>query len=161
MRAVSDGDVSAVGIQSGAIEMVEDFTCLGSNLSVDCETTCDIKCWIAKASRAFGSLWIRIFSNCHLSISAKRAVYNAVVISYGAETRTLKAPSVHLLTAYHNRCVRTILGVSRYVQWNEHITTLQLSTQFGMLHSIAYFILEWRLWWQGYLGRMNAGCTPK
>ena len=84
-------------VGSEAIEMVEGFTYLGSNLSVDCEITCGVKCWVAKASKAFGSLWIRIFSNCHLSISAKRAVYNALVISillYGAETWTLKAPNV-------------------------------------------------------------------
>jgi len=39
MGAVSDGDVSAVEVVSGTIEMVESFRYLGSNLSIDCEIT--------------------------------------------------------------------------------------------------------------------------
>ena len=34
---------------------------LGSNLSVDCEATCEVKCKIAKASKGFSSLRIPIF----------------------------------------------------------------------------------------------------
>jgi len=113
----------------------DNFTYLGSNLSSDGEATCEVKCWIAKASKAFGALQIPVFSNYHLSIHTKRIVYNAVVISillYNAETWTVKTPDVRLLTAFHNRCVRTILGVTRLSQWNERITTTQLGAQFGM-----------------------------
>jgi len=112
MGAVSEDDVFPVEVGSGLIELVDNFTYLGSNLSSDGEATCEVKCQIAKASKAFGTLRIPLFSNCHLSIHTKRIVYNAVVISillYGAETWTVKAPDVHLLTALHNRCVCTIL----------------------------------------------------
>jgi len=54
---VSDGDVSPVEVGSGMVEMVKGFTYLGSNLSSDCEATCEVKC---KASKTFGVL---IFSN--------------------------------------------------------------------------------------------------
>jgi len=92
MGAVSDGDVSAVEVGSKTIEMVEGFTYLGSNLLIDCETTCEVKHRIVKASKAFGSLRIPMFY--YLSINTKRAVYNAVVISillYGIEIWILKA----------------------------------------------------------------------
>ena len=47
-------------------------------------------------------------------------VYQATVLAvllYGAETWTLKAAHVRRLTTFHNHCVRTILGVTRYEQW--------------------------------------------
>ena len=75
----------------------------------------DVKSRIAKASKAFGCLRIPIFNNPILSIPIKRAVYRATVVSvlmYGAETWTLRAENVRHLTAFHNRCVRTILGVT-------------------------------------------------
>jgi len=39
LGAVSEGDVSPVEVGSGVVEMVKDFTYLGSNLSSDCEAT--------------------------------------------------------------------------------------------------------------------------
>ena len=41
------------------------------------------------------------------------------ILLYGAETWTLKALDVRRLTVFHNHCVRTILGVSRFGQWKE------------------------------------------
>ena len=123
------------------------FMYLSSNLSSDCEATSEVKCTLARASKAFGALRVPIF-NSHLSINTKRSVYTAVIISillYGAETWTLKAPAVRMLTSFHNRCVRTILGVTRYSQWKEHITTAQFSARFGMPHSIADYLLDRKL----------------
>ena len=51
-----------------------------------------------------------------------------------------------------------ILGVTRFSQWNERITTKQLSAQFGM---IADCLLERRLRWLGHLSRMDESRTPK
>ena len=56
---LSEGDVSSVEM---VIEIVKDFTYLGSNLSADGETTREVNCWIARASKAFGSLRMSIFS---------------------------------------------------------------------------------------------------
>ena len=126
--AVGEGDNSPVVVESGEMEMVRDFTYLGSKLSSDGEITAEVSCKIAKASKAFGCLRVPIFLNRTLSINTKRAVYKAVVIYtllYGAETWTLKAPDVKRLTTFHNRCVRTILGVSKFQPWQSHITTQQ------------------------------------
>ena len=65
------------------------------------------------------------------------------------------------LTTFHNRCVRTILGVSKFQQWQNHITTQQLSGQFGLYWSIADFVLKQRLQWLGHLGRMSCDRLPK
>ena len=82
-----------------------------SSISRDGNVMEDVKCRIAKA---FGCLRGPIFNNYILSIPTKRPVYKGIVLSvlmYGAETWTLKA---ELLITLHNRCVRTILGVTRY-----------------------------------------------
>ena len=36
----------------------------------------------------------------------------------------------------HRHCVRCILGISRTVQWKEHLTTVELAGHFGMVESI-------------------------
>ena len=119
MAMGSDEDVAPVQVKGGEIEMVEHFSYLGSVLSCDGEVMKDVKSRIAKVSKAFGCLRIPIFNNPILSIPTKRAVYRATVVSvlmYGAETWTLRAEHVRHLTAFHNRCVWTILGVTRFQQ---------------------------------------------
>ena len=71
-----------------------------------------------------------VFKNKHLSLATKRAVYRAVVLAvllYGAETWTMKAVHTSRLNSFHNRCIRTILGVTKYQQWNERLTSQSLS----------------------------------
>ena len=58
--------------------MVQHFSYLGSVVSRDGDVTEDVKCRIAKASRAFGCLRNPIFNNPILSIPMKRAVYKAI-----------------------------------------------------------------------------------
>ena len=132
---LTDEDVAPIKVESGEIEMVEQFTYLGSVISKDGDVMEDVKCRIAKASKAFGCLRGSIFNNPHLSIPTKRAVYRATVLSvlmYGAETWTLKAENVRRLTTFHNRCVRTILGVTRYQQWEQRLTSKALVNRFGV-----------------------------
>ena len=114
---LSEDDVSPVSVDGGQIEMVHKFTYLGSKLSYDGEITPEVSCRIARASKAFGCLREPVFLNHTLSTDTKRVVYKAVVVSillYGAETWTLKAPDVRRLNSFHNRCVRNILGMTRW-----------------------------------------------
>ena len=102
-------------VEDGAIEMVSEFTYLGSVVTSDGELNKEVRCRIAKAARVFGCLKEPIFQSKHLSVETKRAVYRAVVLAtllYGADTWTIKAAHVRCMTAFHNRCLRTILGVS-------------------------------------------------
>ena len=80
---------------------------------------------------------------------------------YGAETWTLKAEHVRRLTTFHNRCVRTILGVTRYQQWEQRLTSKALANRFGMVWSIPDIIMDGRLQWLGHLGRMEDERLPK
>ena len=112
----------------------------------------------------FGALRGSIFNNPILSIPTKRAVYRATVLAvlmYGAEAWTLKAKHVRRLSTFHNRCVRTILGVTRYEQWEQRLTSKTLANRFGMDWSIPDIIMNRRLQWLGHLGRKDNESLPK
>ena len=118
---ISSVDVFPLSVEDSLdeIEMVSEFTYLGSCLCDDGEVTTEVACRIARASKAFVSLCEAIFMNRTFSVSTKRNVYKAVVLPillYGAKTWTIKAPDLHCLITFHNCCVRNILGVSRYQQ---------------------------------------------
>ena len=98
---VSSIDTLPVQLDEGKLEMVQDFTYLSSNIIRDGEVKAEIKLHISKAARVL------------------QKVYRAEVLSvllYGAETWTIKAEEMRLLTSFHNRCVRTIMRVTRYQQ---------------------------------------------
>ena len=97
-------------------------------------------------------------------MAIKREVYRAVVLStllYGAETWTVKAESVRRLRGFHNRCIRSMLGVSKLQQWRERITSKELAERFGMTESMAEILRRHRLKWLGHVARMNDNRMPK
>ena len=152
-----------VETENGPIQIVDNVPYLGSTISSDGEITSEVSSRIAKASRAFGCLRKPIFQNSNLSTATKRAVYRAVVMSvllYGAETWTIKANHVKRLRSFHNRCIRTILGVTRFQQWKDRITSQQLASTFGMEEPIEDILMQHRLRWLGHLGRMAPDRIP-
>ena len=123
---------------------MQDFTYLGSNITSDGEVKDEAKSRIGKAARAFGCLQQSIFKNCHLSVETKKKVYGAAVLSvllYGAETWTAKAESIRRLSGFHNRCIRTIMVVSKYQQWREHIIKKASCCFIGMEDGMADIII--------------------
>ena len=118
-EGLNESDVRPVQVEGGSVDVVQDFTYLGANISRDGEITSEVTRRIARAARAFGCLRVPVFKNKDLSLATKRAVYRAVVLAvllYGAETWTMKAVHTRRLNSFHNRCIRTILGVTRYQQ---------------------------------------------
>ena len=157
-------DTMPVQLEEGQIEVVQEFPYLGSTITRDGEIKGEVMCRISKAARSFGCLQKSIFQNRHLSVETKRKVYRAVVLSvllYGAETWTIKAESVRRLSSFHNRCIRTILGVSRYQQWKEHISSKRLAEAFGMEELMLHLLMRQRLRWLSHLDRMEPSRMPK
>ena len=160
-----DSEATApVELENGTIEMVDDFTYLGSIITKDGQLGHEGDSRVAKAAKAFGSMRNSIFRNTSLSISAKRKVYQAAILPvmlYGAETWPVKVVHQRRLAGFHNHCVRTILGIDRYDQWQEHITTEKMNEDFGMPGSIKEVVRQHRLRWLGHVARMDANRLPK
>ena len=53
---------------------------------------------------------------------------------YGAEMRTVKVDSLSRRRGVHNRCIRSMLGLSRLQQWQERITSKELAETISMTH---------------------------
>ena len=110
-EGLNESDVRPVQVEGGSVDVVQDFTYLGANISRDGEITSEVTRRIARAARAFGCLRVPVFKNKDLSLATKRAVYRAVVLAvllYGAETWTMKAVHTRRLNSFHNCCIRTI-----------------------------------------------------
>ena len=134
-RHLQSSDKLPMQLDGGTIELLEDFTYLGSKITEDGEVRKEVETRIGKASRTFGCLQKSIFQNHRLAVRTKREVYRATVLSvllYGMETLIIKSESERRLSGFHNRCIRSIMGVSKHQQWREHITSRQLAKAFGM-----------------------------
>ena len=86
---LSGEDVAPVQVEGGEIEMVEQFSDLGSVLSCDGEVMKDVKSRIAKASKAFGCLRIPIFNNPILSTNKESSVQGYSGVSTDVWSRDL------------------------------------------------------------------------
>ena len=84
-----------------------DFTYLGSNILRVGEIQAEVKLYISKAARAFNFLCTSTFQNPYLSVTTKRKIYRAVL---SAETWTIEVENMRMLTSFHNRCVKAIMG---------------------------------------------------
>ena len=147
-----------------AIDSMESFTYLGSDIHRDGLSSHDVQARIGKASKAFGSLKQAVFENRSLSLQCRRRVYVAVVLSTllsGAETWTTKAPELRRLNLFHHQCVRSINGVSRRQQWETHATSSALAKTFGVPEDIGHIVRERRLRCLGHVARMEDHRLPK
>ena len=97
-------------------------------------------------------------------MKTKRMVYQSVVLGvllYGAETLVPTQDLVGKLDQFHWRCGRCILGISRTVQWKEHLTTAEVADRFGMVKSIGNLLTQYRLRWMGHVFQMPDTRHPK
>ena len=124
----------------------------------------DIDRRIAQASKAFGALRKAMFLHRNLSLSTKRRIYTACVLSvllYGAECWTLLAKHYRKLNTFHHRCIRIILGITNRQQWFQHITMAEVRRRWGDTMTMnSRVALKW-LEWLGYLSRMPDNRLPK
>ena len=116
-EGLNESEVRPVQVEGGSMDVVQDFTYLGANISRDGEITSEVTGTIAREAKAFRCLRVQVFKNKYLSLATKRAVYRAVflaVLLYGAETWTMKAVHTRCLNSFHNHCIRTVLVVTKY-----------------------------------------------
>ena len=127
-REVCSKDCSSIHTEHGDIEYVRDFTYLESTIEASGKLDLDVDCRITKAFKTFGALRKAVFEDKNLTTLTKRKVYDACVLStllYGSESWTPLKKHLQKLNSFHNRCLRSCLGISITTQWENHISMKQ------------------------------------
>ena len=160
----SNASLQPISIRGENIEIVTEFKYLGAIIEECGGIKKELESRIAKASRTFGALRRPVFDDKDITLATKRLVYRSVVLGvllYGAETWVIKRDTSKKLEAFHNRCLRSILGISSAQQQMGHITSVQVSRRFGMEESLDDMIAFRRLRWLGHIARMEEDRLPK
>ena len=104
-----------ITIDDYELDVVRQFTYLGSTMTDNLSLDTEIDKRIGKAATTLARLTNRVWTNRRLTAKTKMAVYNACVIStllYGSETWTTYARQERRLNTFHLRSIRRILGIS-------------------------------------------------
>ena len=152
-------EVPNISIDDYTLEVVGDFTYLGSTISSNLSLEVEINKRIGKASVSMSRLSTRVWENTKLTTNTKIAVYCACVLStllYGSETWTTYARQEHRLNSFHLRCLRRILGIS----WQDKVPN-KIVLESANTQSMFALLTQRRLRWLGHVRRMEDGRLPK
>ena len=152
-------DPPSITIDDYELEVVKEFTYLGSNITNNISLDTEIDRRIGKAATTVSRLNTRVWTNSKLSTRTKMAVYNACVIStllYGSETWTTYARQEKRLNTFHLRNIRRILDIS----WQDKVTNAEVLSR-ADLPSMYTLLRQRRLRWLGHVHRMEDGRIPK
>ena len=136
-------------IDKTELKSVHQFTYLGCTISSDAKLDGDIDSRLAKANSAFGRLYKRVWNSNHLKRSTKISVYRAVVLTtllYGSETWVAYKHHLRLLERFHQRCLRSILGI----HWSDFTTNVEVLAKAGV-PSMEALLLKSQLRWAGHV----------
>lgn len=155
-------DVSSapsISIGDHTLEVVDNFTYLGSTISSNLSLDNELNTRIGKATAVMARLAKRVWDNIMLTINTKMRVYQACVLStllYGSESWTLHSHQERRLNALHLRWLRRLLGIA----WQDHVTNIDVLAKAG-LPSMHAMLSQRRLRWLGHVSRMHDSRIPK
>ena len=131
---IEDNGQVPIAVGESEIECVKQFPYLGSLVTSDGRIDTEVDSRLANASKAFGALRRVVFKDCNLTVTNKRRVYKACVLSillYGSECWTPLRRHLNRLEAFHYRCIRTVLGITNRQQWEQHISSAMTRDLWG------------------------------
>ena len=163
--ATFDGaDLSDIQLPDGrSMPVVDRFCYLGSWLARNCGDARDVDARIESAGKAFGALRSCVFASTSVSLAAKRAVYERVVLAiglYGSECWSLTTALLQRLRVFHAQCLRAMCRVTRKHTWDHHISTQELGQRMG-IESIDMYLARRQLRWLGHVSRMPYERLPR
>jgi len=149
----------SITVHGNRLNVVDNFTYLGSTLSSTSRIDAEVAARISKASSAFGRLRKRVWNVAGIKTATKLKVYNAVVLPtliYGAESWTVYQSHARRLNHFHLSCLRKILKVS----WHDKIPDTEILERTKAL-SVFCLLKRVQLRWAGHLTRMPEHRLPK
>ena len=146
-------------IKDYALEVVPQFTYLGSTTSNNACLDVELGKRIGKAATNMEKLSARVWENKKLTIQTKIAVYRACAVStlrYGSGSWTTYVGQEQRLNTVHMRCLRRILSIwwTDEVSNNEVLERADIPSMFTLLR-------KRRLRWLGHVHRMEDRRIPK
>ena len=148
----------AISIDNVVLKVVDSFKYLGGMISNDGSLDKEIASRISKASQALGRLRNRLLNHYNVTLYTKLKVYRALVLSlflYGCETWTAYRWHLRQLERFHQRALRTILGI----QWQDKVTSTEILKRTNCI-SIEAMLLKSCLRWTGHVIRMKDHSIP-
>ena len=121
-------ELPAITIVDYEIDVVEQFTYLGSTITNNLSLDTEIDKRIGQAATTFARLTSRVQTNPKLTVKTKMVVYNACVVStlmYGSETCTTYARQEKRVNSFHLRSIRRILGIP----WQDRVSNTEVLSQ--------------------------------
>ena len=146
-------------VYGSRLEVVESFVYLGSTLSFDGSLEAEIKGRICKASKSFGALEDRVWSDKSLTLNTKLTVYETCVITsllYASETWTIYQRHIKSLERFHQNCFRHILSI----KWQSCTPDTEVLSKAKCM-SISARVIKSQMRWTGHLVRMDDSRLPK
>ena len=151
--------VPSVKINDYILEVVEDFTYLGSNISNNLSLDTEINRRIGKAACTMAKLTKRVWENKMLTENTKMRIYQTCVLSilpYGSESWTTYMCQERRLNTFHIRCLKRIFGIT----WQDRIPYSDILDR-ARIRSMYSLLSQRRLRWLGHVRRMEDGRLPK
>jgi len=146
-------------IENYQLEVVHEFTSLGSTITAILSLDAELNKRIGKAATTLGILATRVWENSKLTTKTKMGVYNACVVSallYGNEAWTTYSKQERKLNSFQLRSLRRILGIS----WRDKVPNTEVLARAG-LPTMYTLLRKRRMRWIGHLPRMEDGRIPK
>ena len=141
------------------LKVVDKFTYLGSTINRFCSLDDEIALRLKKATGAFSALKHRVWSQRGLKKSTKLVVYSACVLTcllYSCETWVVYRRHLKQLERFHQRCLRSILGIL----WNTYTPDTEVLEKANTI-SIEAHINRHRLRWVGHVIRFDDDRIPR
>ena len=151
-RNIIQNDLAPISICGGNIEVVSSFHYLGPVMECHSCLNEELTARVSRDAAVFGTLCKSVFSDdsSFLQIFTKRIVYKAVFLGtflYAVETWSIKQRELHSLAVFDHHCLRTILGISRAQQIEQHISNEDVWDRMGMPVPLGDIISSHRLRW--------------
>jgi hypothetical protein len=163
LKPVNITDLNDVTMIVGTLPYARQFTYLGSKLVPSLGSDEDVDRRISMASKLFGALKSCVFCNKLISNKLKGSIYLALVLSvllYGCENWILSSSLIQKISVFHNRCIRTMTGVTKWTQAAHRLTSASLLKRVRLPDMIT-LLTGRQAGWMGHVARLSEERLPR
>ena len=141
------------------LKTVKCFKYLDSHVASDNKIDEEIAYRIQTASKSFGSLQKRLWSQRGITVTTKLKVYRVVVLTallYSIETMTLHRRHIKKLTSFQLQHLRKLMNI----KWEDRVPNTEVLRR-AQMPSVESMVLSAQLRWAGHVVRMEDFKLPK